>query len=220
MYSNFNLLNQEGKNEEESNFHMNVTPVSHQISYSKDVVDLVSYLANHLMYEFVPTPLYYLPEFSKLKMGEMNAESAKETLNTSTGTPSQSDLSSDFKEKKIRRVGPTEADNETLKGYKFRYRYLDNSIRKKRVIVCMYDGCTHEFSKTWNFLDHARMHLGLKPFTCSICNLTFTQKGNMVKHEKQHALKKKDQIKPYKCNLCHRSYTEKYNLKVSLSPQN
>ena len=68
------------------------------------------------------------------------------------------------KVKKKRNFGLTEDENQTLKGYKFKYRYLQNTIRKRRVIVCQYGDCRYEFSKTWNFLDHARMHLNIKPF--------------------------------------------------------
>lgn len=108
-----------------------------------------------------------------------------------------------------------EEDNKTLEGFLFHYRYLEDSIRQKRMIVCDYDGCSKEFSKSWNFLDHARMHLGLRPYECGIWGLAFTQKGNMVKHEQQHSSNKPMPFKPYKCSMCPRAYTEKYNLKVS-----
>ena len=119
------------------------------------------------------------------------------------------------KVKKKRKVGRTEDENQTLKGYKFKYRYLRNAIRKKRVIVCQYGDCRYEFTKTWNFLDHAHMHLNIKPFQWSICGAAFTQKGNMIKHQKQHEMQKTLKQKIHKCKFCYKSYTEKYNLKVN-----
>lgn len=79
-----------------------------------------------------------------------------------------------------------------------------------------YEGCGKEFNKTWNLLDHVRMHEGIKPYTCEICNKEFTQKGNLRKHMIiQHSTKSLSQRKKYKCNICGKRYTERYNLVVS-----
>lgn len=88
--------------------------------------------------------------------------------------------------------------NPILKGFKFEYKPCKNAIRNKRIIVCKYDNCNKEFTKSWNFLDHARMHEGLKPFVCDICGKSFTQSGNMKKHRKQHAVDDIDKRKIYK----------------------
>lgn len=80
--------------------------------------------------------------------------------------------------------------------------------------MCKYNNCNKEFTKSWNFLDHARMHEGLKPFICDICGKSFTQSGNMKKHRKQHAVNDIDKRKVYKWSFCNKGYTEKFNLKV------
>ena len=38
------------------------------------------------------------------------------------------------------------------------------------IFICKYQSCNKEFTRTWNILDHARMHRGVKPFECEICN--------------------------------------------------
>ena len=106
-----------------------------------------------------------------------------------------------------------------MKGFQFEYKPCKNAIRNKRVIVCKYANCGKEFTKSWNFLDHARMHEGLKPFVCDICSKAFTQSGNMKKHIKQHSVEDVKQRKRYKCEYCDKCYTEKFNLKVR-SPSN
>ncbi|CAI2369591.1 unnamed protein product [Moneuplotes crassus] len=75
-----------------------------------------------------------------------------------------------------------------LEGYQYALSYTESKgpRRRKRVIHCKYPGCEKHFIKAWNFLDHARMHLGEKPFCCEICESKFTQKGNLKKHMKKH----------------------------------
>lgn len=202
-------------------------------SYIENLVDDVLSLANHFLYEFNPAPEPVSDGTSESKTENLNIKVQEicEYLDKKTefgcdnlSIPSRShanfESSDEIKYVKKRCVGTTEAENETLKGYKFKYRYLTNCTRRKRVIVWMYDKCNHEFKKTWNFLDHARMHLGEKPYSCNLWDLTFTQRGNMIKHIRLHKVRMNAPKKPYQCELWHRSYTEKYNLKVgSLSMQ-
>ena len=75
-----------------------------------------------------------------------------------------------------------------LNGYKYSLSYIPSKgpRRRKRIIHCQFPGCTKQFIKAWNFLDHARMHLGEKPFQCKLWRSSFTQKGNLKKHMKKH----------------------------------
>ena len=52
--------------------------------------------------------------------------------------------------------------------------------------ICTYENCKKEFTRTWSILDHARMHVGIRPYSCKICGRSYTQKGNMLKHMKRH----------------------------------
>jgi hypothetical protein len=105
--------------------------------------------------------------------------------------------------------------HKILKAYK--YEIIDcKKTKTKRSYKCKYPGCTKIFGKTWNFLDHARMHEGIKPFICNVCLKSFTQNGNLQKHIRQHMEPYINDRKTHKCNFCECSYTEKYNLKVRL----
>lgn len=89
--------------------------------------------------------------------------------------------------------------------------------RYKISYVCKYEGCDKHFNKTWNLLDHVRMHEGIKPFVCSIWAKSFTQKGNLKKHNiVQHSLDSLQQRKKHKWDYWDKAYTERYNLVVSL----
>mmetsp|Transcript_20382 Transcript_20382/g.22762 ORF Transcript_20382/g.22762 Transcript_20382/m.22762 type:complete len:93 (-) Transcript_20382:35-313(-) len=61
------------------------------------------------------------------------------------------------------------------------------------------------------------MHEGLKPYVCSICNKSFTQKGNLRKHLRLHEVETIKQRKVFDCIYCPKSYTERYNLRSHLN---
>ena len=81
-----------------------------------------------------------------------------------------------------------EAKKAELSEYKYGtcYKYNKRSGRNIRYYICQYDNCGRLFNKTWNFIDHVRIHTGDKPFKCDICNRGFAQKGNLNKHKKLH----------------------------------
>ena len=103
----------------------------------------------------------------------------------------------------------------------FRYekvKHWDSSQRRHRIsYFCRYAGWDKEFIKTWNLLDHVRMHEGVKPFICNLWGKTFTQKGNLIKHNiVQHSSESLEERKKFRCNVWDKGYTERYNLIVSL----
>jgi KRAB domain-containing zinc finger protein len=59
------------------------------------------------------------------------------------------------------------------------------------------------------------MHLGEKPYKCKHCEKSFTQKGNLAKHQRQHQFVDLKARKVHQCKICMKKFTEKYNLKVS-----
>ena len=50
----------------------------------------------------------------------------------------------------------------------------------------MFQNCGKVFTKHWNFANHYRAHLKIKPFKCHVCDKSFTQKGNLKKHYEIH----------------------------------
>ena len=73
-----------------------------------------------------------------------------------------------------------------LKNHK--YEIIENpdrdSCKNSRIYVCKYDNWGKSFAKTWNLVDHFRIHTKEKPFVCGDCKKKFSQKCNLKRHIK------------------------------------
>lgn len=108
--------------------------------------------------------------------------------------------------------------DEMLKSYQYqKVIEMDEVTHKQKIsYVCKYGEWNKVYTKIWNLLDHVRMHEGIRPFKCKFWPKSFTQKGNLKKHQIQHTISTLRERKRFKCNICNKGYTEKYNLEVNL----
>lgn len=114
------------------------------------------------------------------------------------------------------KISKSDMNLELLKEFEYttETRHPEGEEKPIIVYICKHKNCNKEFTRTWNILDHARMHKGVKPYKCNFCMKQFTQKGNLRKHMKTHVMPSLEQRKRYKCEFCDSSYTERYNYKV------
>ena len=77
---------------------------------------------------------------------------------------------------------------EKLKGHPctISHKYNKTTRRMNKVITWNYEGWGKQFTKSWNILDHFKVHTGDRPFVCETWGRAFSQKGNLSKHTKLH----------------------------------
>ncbi|KAB7501744.1 Early growth response protein 1, partial [Armadillidium nasatum] len=54
-------------------------------------------------------------------------------------------------------------------------------------------------------------HTGEKPFTCSICQMNFTEKCKLNQHTRTHTGEK-----PFQCDICLKGFGQSFQLKVHM----
>ena len=97
--------------------------------------------------------------------------------------------------------------------YILKHVYKSTETKRKRVsYTCSYEGCSKQYHKRWNLVDHIKTHLGVEPYECDTWGAKFVQKGNLKRHMRQHQMPDLTTRKMFECKICGKSYTENYNL--------
>ena len=85
--------------------------------------------------------------------------------------------------------------------------------------TCFCNKCGKMFQKEAALITHMRVHMGLDPFPCTLCDKSFTHSSNLKRHMKSHVNGKEDTevVHSYYCHLCGKGYTAKASLQVHLN---
>ena len=64
---------------------------------------------------------------------------------------------------------------------------------------CLIPTCKRKLNNLELMKKHVRVHFKNRPYKCKYCPKSYTQKGNMMKHQKIHEQPELDDRRLYKC---------------------
>ena len=76
--------------------------------------------------------------------------------------------------------------------------------------------CPKRFDKLSNVKDHVKTHLNSRPYSCHLCNLSFSQKGNRDRHIRRQSCLI-DRNKVTRTANSEQSLSQEWTLNISLS---
>ena len=73
--------------------------------------------------------------------------------------------------------------------------------RPQTYFFCKYGDCTQMFQKSTSLIVHYWRHVNLRPFSCNLCQTSFTQSGTLSRHNRAvHGVHSTVSLRPEEVN--------------------
>ncbi|KAH9488167.1 hypothetical protein Btru_064921 [Bulinus truncatus] len=93
--------------------------------------------------------------------------------------------------------------------YVLAYHIKSNHLGMRRSYIC--PTCGKSFSQKNSYLQHANVHLGIRPYVCEVCGNKFSYEKSLKEHMFMH---KTD--KSFPCKMCNKSFRQASGLTIHM----
>lgn len=85
--------------------------------------------------------------------------------------------------------------------YVLAYHIRSEHLGMKKTYIC--PTCGKSFSQKNSYLQHANVHMGIRPHQCDVCGKSFSYEKSLKEHKYMH-----DENKQFACPICHKKFRQ------------
>ncbi|XP_059176886.1 zinc finger and BTB domain-containing protein 24-like [Physella acuta] len=93
--------------------------------------------------------------------------------------------------------------------YVLAYHIKSNHLGMKRSFIC--PTCGKGFSQKNSYMQHANVHLGIRPFACEVCGKKFSYEKSLKEHAFMHRSEK-----AFSCKICNKTFRQASGLTIHM----
>ncbi|KAK7097707.1 uncharacterized protein [Littorina saxatilis] len=93
--------------------------------------------------------------------------------------------------------------------YVLAYHVKSEHLGMKKTYLC--PTCGKSFSQKNSYLQHANVHMGIKPYQCDICGRSFSYEKSLKEHRYMH-----EDNKQFECPQCHKKFRQSSGVAIHM----
>ena len=93
--------------------------------------------------------------------------------------------------------------------YVLAYHIKSEHLGIKKTYLC--PTCGKSFSQKNSYLQHANVHMGIRPYQCDTCGRSFSYEKSLKEHKYMH-----DDDKQFECHVCHKKFRQSSGVAIHM----